>query len=116
RGLAIEIAAVDLGRDGEEVHTWAFCTACGHGVDLGRGAQLSVSVCPSCGSPGIADLRQRLDVVELKEVSSAIRREEAAISDSRDERDRVSYQVVLTAGHSSEQVRRRWYVQNYDFG
>ncbi|HLR97757.1 MAG TPA: helicase-related protein, partial [Jiangellaceae bacterium] len=116
RGLAIEIDAVDLGRDGEAVHTWAFCPGCGYGVDLGRGAQLSVSACPSCGSAGIADLRQRLDVVELKEVSSAIRREEAAINDSRDERDRVSYQIALTAGHSSEHVRRRWYVQGYDFG
>src|SRR5699024_208593 len=33
-GFAIGIDAVDLGADGEEVHTWACCAGCGYAVDL----------------------------------------------------------------------------------
>ncbi|UFU01872.1 DEAD/DEAH box helicase [Ruania suaedae] len=117
RGLAIDIDAVELGRDGEDVRTWAVCPACGYSIDLGPdGGHRTATACARCGSPGIADLRQRVDVVELREVSSAIRREEATINDNRDERDRTSYQVVLATQHTADHVRRRWYVQDYDFG
>ena len=88
RGWEIAIDAVDLGVDGVAIRPWVFCPACGFAADIAADGRRAASAsCPRCGSTGIADTGQRLDVVELTHVTAEIRRDEASISDRRDQRD-----------------------------
>jgi ATP-dependent helicase YprA (DUF1998 family) len=112
RGFKIQIDAVDLGLDGESIRRWAFCPSCGYGQPLEQGSP--PASCPRCGEVGISDVNQILEVVELERVSSAMRREEAAIDDGRDERERVTFQVVTAADVSAP--RHQWFLENYPFG
>ena len=61
-------------------------------------------------------MRQRFDVVELEKVSAAMRRDEAAIDDSRDERVRERFDIVVAADIDAAKVTRQWYVDGYGFG
>ncbi|MDX8145020.1 DEAD/DEAH box helicase [Lentzea sp. BCCO 10_0061] len=112
RGYKIQIDAVDLGSEGEAIHSWVFCPSCGYGRPLDGGSR--PTACPRCGDPAISDVRQIIDVVELERVSSAMRREEAAIDDGRDERERTSFQIVTAA--DVDEPRHQWFIENYPFG
>jgi len=117
RGWEITIDAVDLGLDGASIRTWAFCPACGYAVDvMATGRELPVASCPRCGSSGIGDTGQRLDVVELARVSAEVRRDEAAISDRRDERGHVAFQIAAAADIDPDHVARRWFVEGTGLG
>ena len=61
-------------------------------------------------------MEHRLDVVELSRVSSQVRRDEAAISDRSDERTRERYTISVSADIDPDNVVKRWYVNDYDFG
>ena len=112
RGFKIQIDAVDLGSDADSIRRWVFCPSCGYGQQLEQATP--PASCPRCGDPAISDVKQILDVVELERVSSAMRREEAAIDDGRDERERVSFQVVTAADVDSP--RHQWFVEDYESG
>nr|WP_240959851.1 DEAD/DEAH box helicase [Rhodococcus sp. HNM0563] len=115
--FAIAIDAVDLGIDGEEVHQWACCARCGFVADLtDSGRATAPSMCPRCHSTTIGDTGQRLPVVELRNVSAVIRREEATIDDARDERNRQAYTIITAADVDPDEVTRRWYVDGLGFG
>ncbi|MFF0372304.1 DEAD/DEAH box helicase [Micromonospora sp. NPDC005087] len=117
RGWEIGVDAVDLGLDGASIRTWAFCPTCGYAVDVVEsGRELPVTSCPRCGSTGIADTGQRLDVVELTRVSAEVRRDEVAISDRKDERGHVAFQIVATADVDPAHVARRWFVEGTGLG
>jgi ATP-dependent helicase YprA (DUF1998 family) len=117
RGWEITIDAIDLGLDGAAIRPWAFCPACGYAADLlATGQEATVSSCERCGSRGIADAGQRLDVVELTRVSAEVRRDEVAISDRRDERGHVGFQVVTAADVDPTHVVRRWFVEGTGLG
>jgi len=117
RGWEITIDAVDLGLDGTSIRTWAFCPACGYAADVAEsGRELAPKSCPRCGSTGIGDTGQRLDVVELTRVSAEVRRDEAVISDRRDERGHVPFQVVPAADIDPANVVRRWFVEDSGLG
>ncbi|MBT8225806.1 MAG: DEAD/DEAH box helicase [Dactylosporangium sp.] len=117
RGWEIAIDAVDLGLDGASIRRWAFCPACGYAVDVGEsGREVIVTSCPRCGSTGIHDTGQRLDVVEMTRVSAEVRRDEVAISDRRDERGHVAFQVVTAADIDPAHVGRRWFVEGTGLG
>src|SRR5690606_15154979 len=113
-GYAITIDAVDLGHEGEAVQTYAFCAACGyaHRVDDSP----MPSACPRCGDTRLPDLKQRVDVVELERVSSAISRERATIDDSRDDRVRTRYSVLTAADVDPAKVVRQWFVEDSGLG
>ncbi|MRK01382.1 DEAD/DEAH box helicase [Aeromicrobium sp. S22] len=113
RGHRIKVDAVELGHGGELVRAWVFCPACGYSRALADGEPGS---CPRCGSSAFADVKQRVDVVELSRVSSAMRREEASIDDSSDERVREQFTVVTSADVHPEKVSRQWFVDGYGFG
>ncbi len=113
-GHALKIDALDLGHNGEAVRTWVFCAACGYAD--GPNPSASIPSCPRCGSPEIADTKQRLEVVELDRVYSAMRRDDAVISDDRDERIREQFTVVTAADINPANVTRQWFVDGYDFG
>lgn len=110
-GYRIEVDAVDLGTGSESVRERAFCPSCGYSCDVSEGR---AGTCPRCGDAGLADVSQRLEVVELERVTSAMRREEAVIDDARDERDRVPFTIVTAA--DIVPARHEWFVDNYPFG
>lgn len=117
-GFAIAIDAVDLGADGDAVAQWACCPACGYVKELSpdlAGADAPTR-CPRCASGAIADTSQRLPVVELRTVSAIIRREEATIDDSRDERNRERFTVLTAADIDPAQVGKQWFVEGVGFG
>ncbi|MFY1654009.1 DEAD/DEAH box helicase [Solwaraspora sp. WMMB762] len=117
RGWEIDIDAVDLGMDGSAIRKWAFCPACGYAVDVAlTGREVPVPACPRCGSTGIGDTGQRLDVVELTRVSAEVRRDEAAISDRKDDRTRTGFLVVVAADVDPANVARRWFVEGTGLG
>ncbi|MGY1709132.1 DEAD/DEAH box helicase [Geodermatophilus sp. SYSU D00758] len=113
-GHRLVIDAIDLGHDGEAVRTWVFCPACGYAADPAVSG--SVAACPRCGGKEIADTKQRLEVVELERVYSAMRRDDAVITDDRDERTSEVFTVVTAADIDSERVTRQWFVEGYGFG
>lgn len=115
KGLEIQVDSIDLGRDGDAIRTRAFCPDCGFVADVTEGTP-PVAVCPRCGGPGIADTKQRLDVVELTRVSAEMRRDEAMIADSREDRKRESFTVFTAADINPANVARQWFVKDYDFG
>lgn len=114
-GNQVKVNAVDLGDKGEAVRTWVLCPACGYGIDVTEGSP-APAACLRCNSPAIADVAQAIDVVELSRVSSSMRRDEAAIDDSRDERVRERFDVIVTADFAPESVTDEWYVESYGFG
>jgi len=117
RGLEILIDAVDLGPDDSSIRTMAYCQTCGFAADLSAPGQGDApSTCPRCGGAGLSGMEHRLDVVELSRVSSQVRRDEAAISDRNDERTRERYTIIVCADLHQENVVKRWYVNDYDFG
>ena len=113
RGYRIRVDAVELGIGNEGVKPWVFCPACGYSRDLAEGIPQG---CPRCGSEAFADVKQRFDTVELTRVSSAMRREEATIDDSSDERVREQFTIVATADIDPDKATKEWYVEGVGFG
>lgn len=117
RGWEIEIDAVDLGMDGEAVRPWAFCPACGYGVDVEAGGRAEpVLQCPRCGCPGIADSGQRIDAVELAHASAEVRRDEATISDRSDQRAQAIFQMFFIADVDPAHFGKRWFIPSTGLG
>jgi hypothetical protein len=115
-GFAINIDAVDVGASGEDIRTWVCCPKCGYVKELDIVGGAAPTGCPRCGSPAIADISQRLPVAELTNVSALIRREEAAIDDSTEDRRIERFVVVPLADINSAGITRHWYVDNLGLG
>ncbi|MCD2186623.1 DEAD/DEAH box helicase [Actinomycetospora soli] len=117
RGYEITIDAVDLGVDQVAIRPWVYCPACGHATDIEiEGVEDAPSSCPRCGSSGIADTGQRLDVVELTHVTSEVRRDEVMISDRRDDRNNTVFRIVTAADVDPAQIEKRWFVDGVGLG
>lgn len=117
RGWEIAVDAIDLGIDGESVRPWVFCPACGYAVDIAvSGPEQQIAKCPRCGSTGIADTGQRLDVVELSHVSAEVRRDEVKISDRRDQRDQIPFQLITAADIDPAGIESKWFAENTGLG
>ena len=117
-GFAIEIDAVDLGANSEEVHAWVCCPKCGYIKELSdhHPGQVAPNECVRCHSTAIADTAQRLPVIELTNVSAIIRRDESTIDDASDERSRERYTVLTAADIDPAGVTKRWFVDKLGFG
>ena len=113
-GRRVRVNAVDLGNGGEAIRSHALCPSCGYTVDVTDAA--APSACPRCQTVGIADLSQRLEVVELRRASSSMRRDEALIDDGRDERERKEFTVVAAADIDPQHVLSEWYVEGTGLG
>lgn len=117
QGLEVLIDAVDLGANASAVRPWVFCPECGFGRDVqATGETVTVEVCPRCGSKAIADMKQHIDVVEIKRVSAEVRRDESSINDSREERKRENFNIVVAADVNPAFVTDQWFLGGYDFG
>lgn len=115
RGHQLKVDSVDLGHAGEAARLWALCAACGYEHDIEDG-QRAPTLCPRCESPSIADVSQQLRIVELRRVSSSMRRDDAIIDDSRDQREQERFEVLTSADYEPEQVRREWFADGLGFG
>lgn len=113
-GHQVRVNAIDLGNKGEAVRSWAFCAACGFSADVSEHAV--PASCPRCASAVIADVSQRLDVVEMTRVSSTMRRDEATIDDARDDRIRERFQQVVIADFTPTDITSQWYIRHFGFG
>ncbi len=117
QGLAVKIDAVDLGTGESNVQTWQVCPQCGWVAVTPAGAQPKpVSTCLRCHNAAIADVSQLLHVVEMQRVSAEVRRDEATINDSRDDRHREQFTVAVAADVDPAHVGRAWFAQGRDFG
>lgn len=117
QGLAVRIDAVDLGAGEAAIQTWRMCPRCGWAdINAGGEAPRHRGNCPRCNESAIADVSQQVQVVEMAKVSAEVRRDEAAITDSRDERQREIYSVVTAADLDRTNVTRRWFATGHDFG
>lgn len=117
RGWEITIDAVDLGVDQVAIRPWVYCPACGHAADIAvEGVEDAPSSCPRCGSSGIADTGQRLDVVELTHVTAEVRRDEVMISDRREDRNSTVFRIVTAADVDPAQIEKRWFVDGIGLG
>lgn len=117
QGLAARIDAVDLGAGESNIHTWRLCPQCGWaGITLAGQEPPTLATCPRCGTTAIADVSQQLQVVEMARVSAEVRRDEASINDSRDERHKESFTVVTAADIDPVNVTRAWFIGDLKFG
>ncbi|MFE2997311.1 DEAD/DEAH box helicase [Nocardia sp. NPDC059246] len=117
QGLAVEIDAIDLGPGESSIHTWRMCPQCGWAAIAHAGEETAPPIqCPRCHTGAIADISQRLQVVEMSKVSAEVKRDEAAIGDSRDERRRETYTVLTAADIDPDNIVSRWFVADRDFG
>ncbi|KUI09912.1 DEAD/DEAH box helicase [Mycolicibacterium acapulense] len=117
QGLAVTIDAVDLGTGESNIHSWQLCPQCGW-VHISPSAVVTepVSSCPRCHNPGIADVSQHMQVVEMTRVSAEVRRDEATINDIRDDRRREPFTVAVAADIDPAQVGRTWFRRDSEFG
>lgn len=117
QGLAVTIDAVDLGSAESHIQSWQLCPQCGWaGVSPAGSTADPVSSCPRCQNSGIADVSQRVPVVEMTRVSAEVRRDEATINDNRDDRQREPFTVVVAADVDPSQVGRTWFRADSEFG
>jgi ATP-dependent helicase YprA (DUF1998 family) len=93
-GYRHQITGIEIGTSADrQWQEWRFCPDCGH-VRTER-AREDRTACPRCGSTGIADDGSCLHkVVKPEVVTSRDRREDARISDDKDDRDQRYYTVV----------------------
>ena len=87
----VRIDAVDNGTENEPSHRlWRVCPDCDW---ASPDATAQESICPRCGSPGVADHGALLNVLPLRVVSSTEREITARVGDESDERDREFHEV-----------------------
>ncbi|MGW5454753.1 DEAD/DEAH box helicase [Nocardia sp. NPDC003979] len=115
--LAVEIDAIDLGAGESAIQIWRLCPSCGWaGITHTADPTPPPNQCPRCHTSAIADVSQQLQVVEMAKVSAEVRRDEAAINDIRDERRKESFTVLAAADINPDNVTKRWFVAEQDFG
>ena len=115
RGLEMEIDGLDIGSESDRIQTWLWCDCCGYADRLDPDAQPQTT-CPRCDSATIADAAQRLDVVELTRVMSEVRRDEAKIGDTDDERKRTTFLIATAADLDPANLARQWTANAGTFG
>lgn len=118
-GYKHEISGIEIGtRESKEWQSWRFCPDCGY-VRIGDEQAKDRSPCLRCGRTGIADDGSCLhQVVEPKLVTSRDRREDARISDDRDDRDREFYTVIdaVDIDRDAIEPRTSWRHKTVTFG
>lgn len=106
-GLEVTIDAVDLGPDAEGLSRWALCNQCGYSVVLSEDSA-PPSSCPRCGSGGIADIGQQVELLELRRSTAEVRRDEATISDRSDDRTRKHFASLTTVDVDEQRQQGQW--------
>ena len=125
QGMEFNIDAVELGPDHRHLDYWQVCPECGWVkkdlLKITNEQKVTtydgfVKVCGRCATPNIGDTGQILPVVDLKKVSSEVRRDEARITDKGDEREQTSFHMQSTADLDPANRMQQWYLEDYPFG
>lgn len=119
QGLEVAVDAVELGPDQSNIEYWQICPLCGAKEQVtkaGTGYHGVKSSCGVCRDTRIEDIGNIHHVVSLRKVTAEIRRDEAAISDSREERHRARFNLVPIAAIKPENIDHRWFVKDTGFG
>ncbi|MFD9406989.1 DEAD/DEAH box helicase [Streptomyces sp. NPDC059989] len=111
-GYKFIISSVDLGTGvggGEDAYAlWRFCPECGFVATEETG--LDITACPRCKAPQIADPGAVHKVLVPERVLARERREDARLTDERDERERRQFDVVTLVDIDKDQPQglRAW--------
>ncbi|MGJ3509477.1 DEAD/DEAH box helicase [Enemella sp. A6] len=104
-GYRISIDAVDVGHDASSIRGMRLCPHCGYS----HPSDDAPNMCPRCKKPGINDIGQCFDTIELNRVSAFVRRDDSRIDDAEDDRLRTSFVIVTAADLDPHAIQRRWY-------
>ena len=116
RRLQMRVDGIEIGGQDAEIRTWVACPTCGYAVDLGVTGTGSPHVCPRCGDADIHDVGNRFDAVRMRRVFSDTRRDDAAITDSDDQRQRTTYEIVPAVDFDPARRERIWTLPASGFG
>ncbi|MEV6965270.1 DEAD/DEAH box helicase [Hamadaea sp. NPDC051192] len=112
------IDGLDLGTAQRPTYTtWRLCRGCGY--VLTEGAHVALERCPRCGNTGIADhAASALSVLVPERTRARERREDARITDDRDEREQRRYTTVTLVDIDPAQPQglRAWRNAGHFFG
>lgn len=115
-GLDMQVQGVELGRDDTDLRHQALCDRCGYVHELAGPTSPSPTTCTRCGSTGIADTGQRLDVLRLSRVFSDLSRDDARIDDSAEDRHRTRFEVLTAVDFDPARREGTWSVPGTGFG
>ena len=114
QGHRFVIDALDIGTSSEPTfETWRLCPECGFGdPEAGR----VWTTCPRCASPLIADLGASHKLLRVQRVLCIDSEEKARVFDETDERDRESFDEVISVDIDTVNVDRAFSLRNATFG
>lgn len=110
------IDKLELGAQGDELGlAWRFCGGCGY---IATEETAKPSVCPRCGDPAIGDAGSELRVVGFTRSLSRQRRDDAEVTDERDEREQRRFLIrrLIDIDPAQPQGTRAWRVKKALFG
>ncbi|BAL91243.1 putative DEAD/DEAH box helicase [Actinoplanes missouriensis 431] len=115
RGYKHEISGLDIGRAKQPAYRqWRSCARCGYvRTHL---ADSDTSPCPRCQDPGIADHGRLFRVLQPTRVLSRDKRDDAAIRDDNDDRDRRFYATTVAVDVDPQHVAGSWRHEHETFG
>lgn len=94
---------------------WRLCAQCGY---VATDETAKPSECPRCGDKEIKDAGSELRVLRVERVASRERRDDAKVTDDREERDRRTFRTatLVDIDPSQPQGRRAWRTRGALFG
>ncbi len=109
------IDAVEIGSAQEPLtEQWRLCPDCGYGqLEPDEG---TLTVCPRCDNPAIADTGARHTMLRLRTVYAGGSEEGARVFDESDNRQRERYDTVLTVDVDPADVGQAWRLADRVFG
>jgi DEAD/DEAH box helicase domain-containing protein len=109
----VRVDGLELRREQKPVE-WRFCRSCHH-AEVATAIGDEVTVCPSCGDQGFADVGLRRSVVKLGQVFSVARHRDAVLGDDGDDRKREFYEQT-TLFQAAAKAREAWSNDAAGFG
>ncbi|GGO98508.1 DEAD/DEAH box helicase [Actinomyces gaoshouyii] len=117
-GMEMRIDGVDSSNLAAQARWWLTCASCGYVQDDAPSdtPPAAPSQCPRCGDTSIADVGRARRVLRLTRVFADVARDDARISDTRDERASVSFEVLPLADLDPTRAERQWSVKATGLG
>ncbi|GAA0651170.1 DEAD/DEAH box helicase [Kutzneria viridogrisea] len=112
----LDLAGTGGGRvDAQLGLAWRLCAECGY---VATDETVKPAECPRCGDKAIADAGSEVRVLRAERVASRERRDDAKVTDDREERDRRTFRTatLVDIDPGQPQGRRAWRTQGALFG
>ena len=104
----LDLAGGATAKSGSDIGVvWRLCAQCGHVATPETGLPTE---CPRCGDKAIADAGAQIRVLNLERSGARERRDDAKVTDDREERDRQRYRTatLVDIDPARSQSRRAW--------